>query len=116
MSARVPDLLWRMENRFWLDGPEFYKANMAAEAVMVFAGVGVMQGEAILDGLRQAPRWNEVEMDGQASAALGETSVLSYRATARREGEEPYRAVCSSTYVRRGDDHVLLAHHQSPER
>ncbi len=55
-------------------------------------------------------------MDGQTSTGLGETCVLSYRATGRREGEEPYRAQCSSTYVRRGDDYVLLAHHQSPER
>lgn len=106
---------WDAEKRFWLDGPDFYKDRMAPAALMVFpAPVGLLEGKAIVDGLRQGPRWQSVDFSETAEAALGDTVVLAYRATGRRQGAEPYTALCSSTYVRTEGGWKLLSHQQTP--
>ena len=78
------------------------------------SGIEVRDGPAILDGLDGVPRWVSVEMDDRAEIQRGDTLVLAYRATARREGAAPYAAFCSSTYLRAGKDWELIAHQQTP--
>ena len=96
--------MWKTEQGFWLDGPAFYEANMAPEALMVFpAPVGILKGPAILEGLRGAPRWQSVVLSEKHLVSLGDTMALAYHATAKRDGAEPYAAHCSSTYVRAGE-------------
>lgn len=41
-------------------------------------------------------------------------AVLAYRAEARRAEDGPYRAYCTSTYVRSGDGWKLVQHQQTP--
>lgn len=108
--------LWEMEKDFWLDGPAFYEASMASNACMVFpAPVGILIGPEIIDGLRQAERWKSVDFYNKTEAELNSTVVLAYKAIGRRDGEEPYTAFCTSTYVRSNDAWVLLAHQQTPK-
>lgn len=108
--------LWKMEESFWLEGPAFYERSMALNAQMVFpAPVGILKGSKIVDGLRQAPRWESVEFDGKSEAELGSTVVLAYEATGQRNGQEPYAALCTSTYVRHDNEWFLLAHQQTPK-
>lgn len=107
--------IWEMERGFWLEGPDFHAAHMAAGAVMVFpAPAGILAGPAILAGLREGPRWREVAFSERTEAALGGAAVLAYRATGAREGAGPYRALCSSTYVRAEGAWRLLCHQQTP--
>lgn len=108
--------LWRMEERFWLDGPDFFESSMAPSARMVFPPpVRILSGRQIVEGLRNAPRWNSVDFQDTTETCLGETVVLAYKATGQRDGENPYVALCSSTYVREDGKWVLLAHQQTPE-
>jgi hypothetical protein len=108
--------LWKMEESFWLDGPEFYESSLASNARMVFpAPVGILAGEEIVEGLRQAPRWESVEFESKTDVRLGETAVLAYKATGKRDGEDPYSVFCASTYVRESSKWMLLAHQQTPE-
>ena len=108
------DPLWEMERRFWLDGPDVYAARMARDAVMVFPPpAGIIVGESIVAGLKEAPRWRSVEISERAAVARGDTAVLAYRAEARRDGQAPYAALCSSTYARVQNGWLLLSHHQS---
>lgn len=107
--------LWEMEEGFWLDGPEFYENSMASNARMVFpAPVGILAGQEIIDGLRQAPRWNSVDFHHQTETELGDTAVLAYEASGQRDGEEEYRSLCASTYVRSDGKWYLLCHQQTP--
>lgn len=109
------DRHWEAERRFWLDGPEFYGGQMARDALMVFpAPVGILAGGAIVAGLDGAPRWQSVEMLERSATRLGGTVVLAYRASAERDGQEPYRALCSSTYALAGGAWLLLSHQQTP--
>ncbi|WP_146010295.1 DUF4440 domain-containing protein [Acidimangrovimonas sediminis] len=110
------DTLWEMEKRFWLDGPDFYESSMAPGARMVFPSpVRILAGEQIVEALRQAPRWNSVDFQDETASCLGETVVLAYEATGRRNGEAPYVALCASTYVRDNEKWLLLAHQQTPD-
>lgn len=106
--------LWKLEKSFWLDGPEFYKSSMAADARMVFpVPVGILAGQEILEGLRQGPRWKSVELDNTTETTLGDTAVLAYKISGQREGDETYDALCASTYVLKNGAWLLLAHQQT---
>jgi len=108
------DHLWDLERRFWLEGPQHYRAAMDPACVMVFPS-GVLRAEAILDSLMGAPRWESVAMVERALARpADELAVLAYRAMAVREGAEPHTAWCSSTYRRDGPRWRLVQHQQTP--
>lgn len=109
------EALWSMERRFWLEGRAFYEGAIAADARMVFPNpVGILAGEQIVEGLMQAPRWCSVDFSEKTHACLGGTVVLAYSAVGQRDGQDPYEAFCTSTYVRHDSKWVLLAHQQTP--
>ena len=109
------DAAWKTEEGFWLRGPEFYRDHMAPDAQMVFPDpVGILKGEAIVDALEEAPRWEAVRMDEKTTVLAGDALALAYRATGRRGEAAPYVALCSSTYVRRGGGWTMISHQQTP--
>lgn len=106
---------WKTERSFWLDGPEVCASHLAEAACMVFpAPVGIMTGSAITEALADAPRWSDVEFESENETVAKNIVVLAYKATGQREGDAPYSAFCSSTYVREGDAWKLLSHQQTP--
>ena len=109
------DLLWQMETDFWLKGTAFFETALAPDAIMVFpAPVGVLKGRAILDSLQGVPRWTSCRFEDKVASQAGDAAVLVYRVSALRAGTEPYRATCTSTYVRHSERWLLLAHQQTP--
>jgi hypothetical protein len=107
--------LWTIEHRLWLDGAEAYADLMAPRCVMAFAPMGILQDQAIVDSLRGAPRWTFVEMTGQVLARpMPDLAILAYRARARRDGADPYAALCTSTYLRLGERWRIAQHQQTP--
>lgn len=112
---------WRLEERLWLEGDDAFAELIYAQCVMAFAPMGVMQGSAILNSIRQAPRWREVAMEERTIGRPdADTIVLGYRAVARREtgdeayGDEAYTAYCTSTWCLIGPDWKLVQHQQTP--
>ncbi|MFV2053401.1 DUF4440 domain-containing protein [Aliiroseovarius sp. YM-037] len=109
------EILWDNEQSFWLDGPDFFRANMTKDARMVFPDpVGILKGDEILQGLEGAPRWASVSFDEKSLSQTATTAVLTYKATGERDGDDPYAALCCSTYVKASGDWKLLAHQQTP--
>lgn len=105
--------LWQIERRLWLDGVEAFEQYMARECLMVFAPMGIMTHDTILEGLRHAPRWSELEMKQQTTSEPSPgLRILAYRADARREGAAAYGALCSSTYVETDGGSWRLVQHQ----
>lgn len=114
-NMAVEDKLWQREEAFWTGTPENARAMTSSGAVMIFPyPVGIMQGDAIWDGMGKAPRWRTVQMTDRTMAREGDTAVLAYRASAEREGASLYEALCASTYLRDEDDWLLIAHQQMP--
>jgi hypothetical protein len=106
--------LWALEERFWTGGADVYERSMHPACVMAFPEVGILSGGAIVDAVRAAPRWRAVVMTERTLAHAGEqVVVLAYRAEAEA-GSGPYRATCTSAYVRSGTEWLLAQHAQIP--
>jgi hypothetical protein len=110
------DEIWTIEESLWLGGADAYRARLAPHCLMAFPQVGVLSGSAIIDSLAGAPRWAAVSMDDRASAVpTPDIRVLAYHATASRDTGAPYRALCTSTYVRLSGAWKITQHQQTPE-
>lgn len=109
------DDIWSIERRLWLEGAEAYDECMAPDCVMAFAGIGVLRGPAILESLREAPRWQDVVVSEQVEARpTDEAAVIAYVAEASRGEGKPYRALCTSTYVLADQRWTIAQHQQTP--
>ncbi|HXS89067.1 MAG TPA: hypothetical protein VN705_06950 [Steroidobacteraceae bacterium] len=106
--------VWDCERRFWLDGSNFYKEHVAPDAVLVLPVIGIVDRAAGLAWARKAPRWNHLTFSNRIFSLAAETAVLAYEAYAEAaKPAQTYYACCSSTYVRRRESWMLVAHQQS---
>ena len=111
------DEAWRIEERLWLEGVSVYEQLLDPQCLMAFAApVGIMHGAAAISrSLQGAPRWTRIVMSQRnVGRPDAETVVLGYQAAAERESSGEYRAYCTSTYRRRGQEHRLIQHQQTP--
>lgn len=102
---------WATEENFWLEGPNFYRAHMARDARMSFPDtVGTLEGEEIIDALRNAPRWDSVVFSDKSMSVEGDRMILRYHASARRYDMPAYEATCKTVYFR-DTGRLLLTEH-----
>ena len=94
------EVAWDSERRLWTGGAARYRQLVDFQCVMAFpAPAGIMRFDAIMNSIDKMPRWWSVEMsDKFVTNPAKDITVLAYKATARREGEKPYEAFCTSTY------------------
>lgn len=118
MASSIPDDdFWTLERRFWTDGADFYDAQLALGATMVFPEpAGIMGRQAAIDAVRDAPRWRQVHFDRQRLRRHGDdVVVLAYAVRADRgDGDSGYAALCGSVYRQDGNDWRLACHQQTP--
>jgi hypothetical protein len=89
-------------------GGAYYRARLADNALMI-------DRDQAIEAMESAPPWAEFDMRDPRVVALTEASgVVVYSVVARRDGEEPYSAVVSSTFVREGGGWKLAFHQQTP--
>ncbi|MAM62140.1 nuclear transport factor 2 family protein [uncultured Maritimibacter sp.] len=106
---------WAEEENFWLEGPDFFRANMVDDAVMDFPEpTGRLKGQQVLAALENAPRWDGVNFFDRNMEKLGNKVRITYRAEAQRYGADSYVAKCESVYVKLGSDWLLASHKQEP--
>lgn len=109
--------LWALEERLWLDGVTAYDEVLDPACLMAFPGMGVLRIPAILEGLEGAPRWTSVQMADRTISRCGDdVRVLGYTAEGRRDGAEPYRCFCTSTYRADQGHWKLVQHQQTPDQ
>src|SRR5437764_10077135 len=108
----MSDAIWQSERRLWLEGSNAYVELLHPECIVVFGEpIGIIKGDAITESVRNAPRWTQVEMTHRSTSSQGDdTMVIAYRAEAQRGSAAPYRAYCSSTYVRRDRAWRIIQH------
>ncbi len=113
------DELEALEREGWAaltgpDGAAFYAEVMADDGLMVFPGM-VLDKTATITAIAGAPPWQSFELDDvRQIMAASDSGIVTYRAKARRAGEDEYVALMSSVYVRREGRWRLLLHQQSP--
>jgi hypothetical protein len=116
-ETAITDRLFDLEEQFWKGGSAFYRRNLADAAVMIFPDPsGVMIKDEICSSIEDSPRWEDVQLEEHRVMELDDNAVVvSYKATATREGEIlPYVARASSAYVRDGASWKLAFHQQTP--
>lgn len=120
-ASRCPDMhieeeIWQIERGFWVEGKDFYRQRLGMPCTMVFPlPVGILRDRSVIDALGGAPRWRDVEMTHQVCLRPNDDCLLlAYEATAQREGEPPYSALCSSSYCNTEDGWRLVQHQQTP--
>jgi len=117
MPQRLEDLLFALEEQFWLKSADYYNSNLADAAMMVLPDpAGVQVKDEILSSVAGASRWTDVALEEHRVMELSSGAALvTYKATARRDGEpRPYRARASSAYVHDGRGWKLAFHQQTP--
>lgn len=102
----IHDELLDLERRGWdslcdSTGAEFYGALLTDDGVMVLAGGMVLDRDAVVASLADAPPWSRYELDDVRVVGLGpDAAALVYRGTAYREEVGPFVAAMASTYRR----------------
>jgi Domain of unknown function (DUF4440) len=116
MPQRLEDLLFAMEEQFWLESADYYRRNLADAALMVFPDPAGVQVKDEILSFAGASRWSEVALEEHRVMELTNGAALvTYKATAHRLGEpKPYRARASSAYVHDGRHWKLAFHQQTP--
>jgi Domain of unknown function (DUF4440) len=110
-----PHLL-ALEEQFWSGDAAFYRANVDAECLCAFPEMaGLLGREQVAATVPEGPRWRQLVIEPHGFRWLGDAAaILTYRAKAKRPTGEPYEALVSSAYVRRGEGWKLAFHQQTP--
>lgn len=96
-------------------GAEFYASRLTDDALMVLPGDLVLDRQTALDSIDGPVTWEWFRIENDRVVPLGgEAAALTYRVTAKRPDEEPYSALVTSTYVRRGGSWLMAVHQQTP--
>ncbi|MDX1690417.1 MAG: nuclear transport factor 2 family protein [Acidimicrobiia bacterium] len=118
LTDTLRDTIVDLEHRFWeaSTDPDFYRDHALPDAVMVFpGGHGIVPVDRVIDMV-------DANTVPWASYALGDLRVvegvdsviLTYRATARKAGEETEMQLYASTvYVQLGGAWKLALHQQT---
>jgi hypothetical protein len=108
--------LLELERQFWeaSGDADFYRRRFADDGCCVF-GFGTLDKDATIAAMESATPWTSFELEGVTFIELAPRSgALTYTASARRGGDDLYRAAVSSVYARRAGQWRLVLHHQTP--
>ena len=97
-------------------GGIFYGSLMTDDALMVLVNGTVMDREAVVESLGQAPPWRTYSIGEVRRVRTGsDSATLVYVATAYREGDAPaFSDVMSSVYRHHNDAWRLALYQQTP--
>jgi hypothetical protein len=120
MGFDIADLL-RLEHAGWTalsdgTGGEFYGSIMTENAVMVLADGSVLDRDAVVASLDDAPAWSAYEISDERLVEMGpDAAAFVYRGRAfRASGGPPFDALMSSVYVRADGRWRLALYQQTP--
>lgn len=114
------DELLALEHEGWRalcegTGDRFYGELMTEDGVMVLADGSVLDREAVVASLDQAPTWDTYELSDVRRVDTGpDSAALVYTGRAVRGPEPPFLARMASTYRRAEGQWRLVLYQQTP--
>jgi ketosteroid isomerase-like protein len=116
MQATQNELLER-EKQFWnaLDNPDFYRENMAEDALAIINGEVKTRDDAVAMTREMPVRWDNVRFDNQRFVQISDDSAaVTYDGTAEQKTGERYAARITSVYTRRDGEYLLVLTTHTP--
>jgi hypothetical protein len=121
IDAHLLDELLDLERLGWASlcegtGSDFYGSLMTRDGLMVLAHGLVLDRNAVIESLREAPPWDRYTISDARLVKVGSEGVaLVYTASAQRDSEdEPFVALMSSVYRRGAGGWRLALYQQTP--
>lgn len=120
--AEISEQLVQLEEESWnalASGGDtaraFFERFLDDTVVMLFpGGMEMHDRDAILESIGDQP-WSWFKIESTHVIVLSETAaILTYRATAQREGDEQYEALVSSGYRNTAGAWRMCFHQQTP--
>lgn len=116
----LSDLL-HLEHQGWASlctgtGADFYGRIMTDDGAMVLAHGQVLDRQAVIDSLGEAPPWRAYDIAGERLISLGgDHAILVYTGRAFRDEDEPaFTALMSSVYTRQDGAWRRALYQQTP--
>lgn len=115
------DELLDLEHQGWQSlcdstGADFYGRIMTSDGVMVLAHGQVLDRQAVIDSLNDAPPWRTYTITDERLVSLSsDHAILVYTGRAYRDEDEPaFTALMSSVYTRQDGAWRLALYQQTP--
>jgi hypothetical protein len=99
------------EKQFWnqMDNPDFYRDNMAKDALAVINGEVKTRDDAVAMTREMPVRWDNIRFEHPRFVQISDdTAAVTYEGTAERKIGERYAAAITSVYTRRDGRYVLV--------
>jgi hypothetical protein len=103
-----------IEKELWTGGPEAYLRNLDEDCLVAFEEMAKLSTREEVAGMADgAPRWRDLEIEPVGLVQpTDDMAIVSYRIDATR-GDERYRALIGSAYVKRDGRWKLSFHQQT---
>ncbi len=108
--------LMRLEKGFWTGGGQYYRDHVDGKCLLAFSEMaGVHSNQEIADMNPGAGNWKNVQIAEKGVVEMSDDAVvLTYEVDAERKDGEPYKALVSTGYVKRGSEWKMAFHQQTP--
>jgi hypothetical protein len=112
----LKDELTEIERGFWTGGEDYFRAHLDDECLIAFPQMaGTYSRDEVAATARDPQRWQDLTTKEKGFLQpTGETALIDYEARETRANGEPYHALVSTLYVRRGEDWKMAFHSQTP--
>ncbi len=112
----LKDEIAAIERGFWTGGQDYFRAHVDETCMLAFPQMaGLRSRDEVAATAKDPLRWRELETEEKGFLQpTGDTALIDYEARAVRSSGEPYRALVSTLYVRRGDGWRMAFHSQTP--
>ena len=112
----LKDDIIRIERGFWTGGEDYFRENLDETCMLAFPQMaGTFSRDEVAATAKQPQRWRDLETEEKGFLQpTREIVLIDYEARAVRGSGEPYRALVSTLYVRRGNDWKMAYHGQTP--
>ena len=113
MDEQLLEALLPLEEALAGGDGDTYRERLAEEAVVIVPGA-VLDRESTIAAMDESAGWDSFSIEDARALALGDgAGLLTYTFNGQR-GNQTYRAVLSSVYVRRDGDWKMALHQQTP--
>jgi ketosteroid isomerase-like protein len=114
----LKDELMELEKEFWnaLDDPDFYRENMAKDALAIINGEVKTRDDALAMTHEMPVKWDNIRFqDPRFLQISDDTAAVTYHGAAdRMKTGEHYAATITSVYTRRNGKYLLVLTTHTP--